>query len=103
MTIRDVHTNPTIYPEPATFNPERWMNVNDRKRQDAYRVPFSKGSHSCIGKDLAIVELYLTLANMFSRFDMKLFETSERDISMEHDFFAPFGPSDSKGVRVTIA
>ena len=103
MTIRDVHTNPTIYPEPATFNPERWMNANDRKRLDVYHVPFSKGSRSCIGKDLAIVELYLTLANMFSRFDMKLFETSERGISMEHDFFAPFGPSDSKGVRVTIA
>ena len=79
------------------------MNVNDRKRLDAYHIPFSKGSRSCIGKDLAIVELYLTLANMFSRFDMKLFETSERDISMEHDFFAPFGSSDSKGVRVTIA
>jgi cytochrome P450 len=102
MTIRDLHTNPTIYPEPATFNPERWMDANDRKRLEAYHVPFSKGSRSCIGKDLAMVELYLALANMFSKFDMKLFETSERDIKMEHDFFAPFGPSDSKGLQVTI-
>jgi cytochrome P450 len=102
MTILDIHTNPTISPEPATFNPERWMDVNDRKRLDAYHVPFSKGSRSCIGKDVAIVELYVILANMFSKFDMKLFETSERDISMEHDFFAPFGPKDSKGLQVTI-
>ena len=78
------------------------MDANDRKRLEAYHVPFSKGSRSCIGKDLAMVELYLALANMFSRFDMKLFETSERDIKMEHDFFAPFGPSDSKGLQVTI-
>ena len=78
------------------------MDANDRKRLDAYHVPFSKGSRSCIGKDVAIVELYVILANMFSKFDMKLFETSERDISMEHDFFAPFGPRDSKGLQVTI-
>jgi cytochrome P450 len=102
MTIRDVHTNPTIYPEPATFNPERWMGANSRKHLDAYHVPFGKDSRSCIGRDLAMVELYVTLANMFSRFDMKLFETSERDMNMEHDFFAPFGPSDSKRLQVTI-
>jgi cytochrome P450 len=102
MTIRDLHTNPNIYPEPATFNPERWMDANGRKRLEAYHVPFSRGSRSCIGKDLAMVELYLTVANLFSRFDMRLFETSERDISIEHDFFAPFGPSESKGLQVMV-
>jgi cytochrome P450 len=100
MTLRDLHTNPFIYPQPATFNPERWIDANDRKRLELYHVPFSRGSRSCIGKDLAMVELYLAVANLFSRFDMKLFETSERDISMEHDFFAPFGPSESKGLQV---
>lgn len=103
MTIRDVHANPIIYPQPARFNPERWMDANDRKRLEPYLVPFSRGSRSCIGKDLAMIELYLTVANLFSKFDMKLFETSERDLSMEHDFFAPFGPSESKGLQVIIA
>jgi cytochrome P450 len=102
MTIRDLHTNPTIYPEPVTFNPERWMDANDRKRLGVYHGPFGRGSRSCIGKDLAMVELYLAVANLFSRFDMKLFETSEQDISIEHDFFAPIGPSDSKGLQVMV-
>ena len=101
MTIRDLHTNPDIYPEPETFNPERWMDVNDRKRLEAYHVPFSRGSRSCIGRDLAMVEIYLAIANLFGRFDMKLFETNERDITIEHDFFAPFGASESKGLQVT--
>jgi cytochrome P450 len=102
MTIRDLHTNPTIYPEPAKFNPERWMDANDRKRLEVYHVPFSCGSRSCIGKDLAMVELYLAVANLFRRFDMNVFETSERDISIAHDFFAPFGPSESKGLQVMV-
>jgi cytochrome P450 len=102
MTIRDVHTNPNIYPEPARFNPERWMDADDRKRLEMYHVPFSRGSRSCIGKDLAMVELYLAVANLFNTFDMRLFETSERDISIEHDFFAPFGPSESKGLQVMV-
>lgn len=69
---------PGIYPDPETFNPERWMNADDRKRLKLYFVPFSRGSRICICKDLAMVVLYLAVANLFSRFDMELFKTSRR-------------------------
>lgn len=65
-------------------------------------VPFSKGSRQCVGKkyvhskidqnnarptdvscvfiSLAYMELYLTLANFFGRFEMELFETDEKSM-----------------------
>jgi len=49
MTQRLTHFNSTIFPNPDTFLPERWMNPDERKRLEKYVQPFGKGSRSCIG------------------------------------------------------
>lgn len=33
---------------------------------------------------------------------MELFETTARDVTMEHDFFAPAPWMDTKGVRIRV-
>jgi hypothetical protein len=50
---------------------------------------------------LAYAEIYITLAELFGRFNMKLFETERGDIDQVHDFFSPF-PDSEKGLRVNI-
>jgi cytochrome P450 len=102
MCQRDLHFNPDIYKDPETFNPERWLDPTTRRRLDKYFVPFSKGSRCCIGMTLAMPGIYMTIGNIFRQFDMQLYQTTVRDVSMAHDFFAPFGPTDSKGLRVTV-
>ncbi len=54
----------------------------------------------CLGINLANAELYLTLATIFRRFDIELYETTARDAEIAHDYFVPHGHADSKGVRV---
>ena len=53
---------------------------------------------------LAYCELYLLLAlltlRVFPR--MQLYETTETDITYDHDFFNPFPVRTSKGVRAII-
>lgn len=51
---------------------------------------------------LAKAELYLTLANVFHQFDMKLFETTRADVDPKRDCFVPGLEEESKGVRVLI-
>lgn len=102
MCQRDLHFNSDIYKDPKAFNPERWLDPSARRKLDKYFVPFSKGSRSCVGMNLAMAELYITVGNIFRRFDLKLYHTTVEDVSMAHDFFAPFGPTDSKGLRVTV-
>ena len=103
MTSIFIHDNPTIFPEPKEFRPERWLKGDSTKeRLDKYLVNFSKGTRACLGINLAHAEIYLTLAAVFRRFDLELFETTREDVDTAHDFFNPSARLDSKGVRVLV-
>lgn len=100
MTSLLQHRDETKFPDAMIFDPERWLN--DGKQLEKYLVPFSKGTRQCLGINLATAEIYLTLAMVFRRFDMELYETTGRDAEVVADFFIPFGHEDSKGVRIVF-
>jgi cytochrome P450 len=101
MTSVLMHNNPLIFPSPAEFRPERWLD-QEGLRLEKYLVPFSRGTRSCIGSNLAYAEIYMTLATVFRRFDFELFETTRADVDMVHDFFNPCVRLDSKGIRAKV-
>lgn len=102
-----VHMNPDLFSSPDEFQPERWLEpgANHLKK---YLVNFTKGSRTCLGKDLARMEIVYTLALIVGRWvgedgnGMELFETTRADADIEHDFFNPFPRSESKGIRVLL-
>lgn len=106
MSIIDMHLNSDIFPEPRRFHPERWLDCSPThlRQMEKSFVPFGRGMRGCLGIELAKEELTLMAGNLFRWFgkNLELFETSERDVSIAHDYFAPFGPKDSKGVRVVV-
>ena len=102
MTSVFMHDNPKYFPEPREFRPERWLNPNSRDRLEKYLVNFSRGTRACLGMNLALAEIYLTLAAVFRRFDLHLYETTRDDVDIVHDFFNPSARKDSKGVRVIV-
>ncbi|KAI5780357.1 cytochrome P450 [Peziza echinospora] len=73
--------HPTAFSEPNRFLPERWIDEHGNARHDLdrYLVSFSKGSRMCIGSNLAMAELYITMGTLWRRFD---FELSEEDTNM---------------------
>jgi cytochrome P450 len=109
MTIPLLHLNPTIFPSPTTFNPSRWLN---NPQLDRYLFSFSKGPRACIGMNLAWAELYNAVAAVFGHYGsgegggegpcMKLWQTTEKDVLLEHDYFVPFPWAGSQGVRVVV-
>ncbi|KAI0515411.1 cytochrome P450 [Xylaria bambusicola] len=96
-----LHTDEKVFPEPFEFRPERWINDTDHIARRQF-VAFSRGARSCIGINLAYVELYAVVAAVFSRLELKLFETSRRDVELESEGFIGYRPKDSKGVRVQV-
>lgn len=98
-----MHDNPTIFPSPRAFKPDRWLQP-DSAQLKKYLVPFSKGSRQCLGMQLAYCELYLIMAAMYApgRFNFELYETDISDVEIEHDFFNAFHRLDSKGIRVLV-
>ncbi|UKZ80114.1 hypothetical protein TrVFT333_007879 [Trichoderma virens FT-333] len=101
MSHPDVLHNPTIYPEPLKFNPERWFNPSEQANRSF--VAFGKGTRMCQGMDFAYAEMYITLATLFLRFDLELFETYRgRDIDYVRDCFLAEASPSSQGIRVKV-
>jgi cytochrome P450 len=102
MTIVDVLTDPSIFPDPDRFKPERWLGP-DGKRLEKFLIPFNKGPRQCIGIELAKAEILACVAMVFSQFEMELVDTEYlRDIKTKRDHFIPKPGPDSKGIRVRI-
>jgi len=102
------HLDSSVFPDPLTFKPERWLSVG--RKLDKYLWSFSKGTRQCIGMNLALAELYLCLFSIFRRYGgpedkglrMELFDTTIEDVNFQYDLFVPFPKKGSQGVRVVL-
>lgn len=98
MTSVLVHLNPTIFPEPKLFRPERWL---DNPSLSRYLVSFSKGSRGCLGINLAYAEIYLCLANVLHRFPgMEVHDTVKEDVEIQADYYIT--KASGRGVSVML-
>ncbi|KAK1756780.1 cytochrome P450 [Echria macrotheca] len=88
------HRNPSAFPNPNVFDPERWINIPPAAvaAQNKCLVPFSKGSRGCIGQNLAMCEMYVTLGTLFHRFGDLTAEDVGELVYM--DYFNAFNPTD---------
>jgi cytochrome P450 len=86
------HRDPSIFPVPEAFIPERWLDST--KEMELSLTPFSLGRRNCIGQNLAWEELYLAIdAVMRGGFSLLLGKGMEKgDMDMEDRFnIAPKG------------
>jgi cytochrome P450 len=100
MTTLCIHTDETIFPDPWTFNPERWLGQAGKERQK-YQYGFGGGSRKCLGINLANAELTLVIAAV-ARYDIRLFETDVSDVTFKHDYQVAHPRLDSKGIRAVV-
>ncbi|MEO0376148.1 MAG: cytochrome P450 [Cyanobacteria bacterium P01_A01_bin.17] len=64
-----LHRRADIYPEPLTFNPDRFAEGNISKF--AY-LPFSGGPRACIGQGFAMMQMRINLAMILQRYRLSL-------------------------------
>ncbi|QKX57632.1 uncharacterized protein TRUGW13939_04750 [Talaromyces rugulosus] len=102
MSALFIEKSPILFPDPEAFIPERWIEGTvGENRLDQYILTFGKGTRSCVGINLAYAELYTILATLFRRFpDIRLHETSFRDVEHVHDYFAGMTRRESQGLQV---
>ena len=107
MSIPAIHLSPKIYREPMIFNPGRFLpeysSEEEVKHANKYYMPFHRGFRSCLGQNLSYAELYLALAAVLRRFELKLEDVvRERDVDTARDCFVGMPSPQAKPVQVRI-
>ncbi|KAF2244586.1 putative cytochrome P450 [Trematosphaeria pertusa] len=102
MTIRDLHYNAKNFPDPWTFKPERFLGA-EKTMSEKHFAAFGRGARSCVGRNLAMAEIFMGIGNLFAKFDVRLAEGVERiDVEAKHDCFAPFVARGRKGLVIEV-
>jgi cytochrome P450 len=69
-----LHFDPTYWPAPDRFDPERFSPAATAEQHPYAWVPFGVGSRRCVGLDLAMVEMRMILALLLTRLSLDVVE-----------------------------
>ena len=70
--IWGIHHDEKRWPNPERFMPERHLDENGKFLKSDNWIPFSVGRRSCLGQQLAKMELFITTVMLFRRFEFSL-------------------------------
>lgn len=67
-----VHRDPTVWDDPDSFNPTRFLDDEGHLLRKEYFIPFGIGRRVCMGEQLAKMELFLTVSSLLQAFKFRL-------------------------------
>ncbi|MBE9033072.1 cytochrome P450 [filamentous cyanobacterium LEGE 11480] len=79
--INATHLDPTLYPNPQEFDPDRFDadRAEDKQKPFAH-VPFGGGLRECIGKEFARLEIKLFAARLLREYQWELLPDQDLDL-----------------------
>ncbi len=70
ISLYEMHRNKNYWNQPEQFIPNRFSEDSKRKTAPFY-MPFGAGPRLCIGNNFAMLEMVLTLQNIFQKFNLE--------------------------------
>ncbi|XP_027026681.2 cytochrome P450 3A27-like isoform X2 [Tachysurus fulvidraco] len=83
----NLHRDPEFWPDPETFNPERFTKENKKSIEQYAYMPFGLGPRNCIGMRFALVAMKLAIVEILQRFDISLSEETKVPLKMKNGGF----------------
>lgn len=78
IPIYAIHRDPDIYPEPDTFDPQRFTKEATAARHPYAWIPFASGPRHCIGARYANYTMKMALATILNGFRVRPVERTQR-------------------------
>ncbi|CAO3649310.1 unnamed protein product [Cunninghamella blakesleeana] len=83
--------DPVAYPNPDSFDPDRWGPNGTAEKYPKNFMVFGSGPHACIGKEYAVMHLMATVAQACLQMDWVHYRTDKSD---DISIFATIYPQD---------
>lgn len=99
--ITSVHRNPTLWPDPESYQPNRFLALDHNMDAVQYSfIPFSAGPRHCLGQHISLTEAQFIVSYLLSNVEMELAPEAS---GMPHKYVVPVVPENGLPVKVTKA
>nr|WCC58093.1 cytochrome P450 [Pharsalia antennata] len=87
IPVIGLHYDPEYYPNPETFDPERFTEENKAKRPPFTYLPFGDGPRICIGLRFGKLQTKLALITILRHYNVTLNEKTKTPIQLDKKTF----------------
>jgi len=81
IPVLGIHRDPSIYPDPDKFNPERFNADVVAERHPYAFLPFGEGPRNCIGARFGYVQTKIGLVNLLSKYKFSLHPRTQNPLT----------------------
>ncbi|KAF8206298.1 cytochrome P450 oxidoreductase [Mycena galopus ATCC 62051] len=92
-----INYNPSIFPEPEKYQPERWLagavtdEAHAREMEKAFELNFGHGARVCLGRHISMIEMHKVIPELFRNFCVALAEPEKEWKTTNHWFVGQEG------------
>lgn len=81
VSILGLHYDPELFPEPETFNPDRFNDENKRSIKPFSYLPFGDGPRICLGERFSLIQSKVGLAVLLKQFKFNVHEKTQTPVT----------------------
>lgn len=83
ISVLGIHRDPEYYPNPDRFDPQRFAEVNKKKRPTLTFIPFGEGPRICIGARFGLMQAKAGVCLLLNRY--KIFPAKDQNYEIEFE------------------